>query len=801
MGSSRSQFTRLVWLAGFLVVSMAVVFCLYVAAEKRLDRKNESLLLSREQAGELRDSSDNLTRLVRTFVATDNEWYAGEFQRILDIRDGKIPPLSAPAKVYWELGTPDPHAVAEPLLERMRRAGITEEELAVLASAKAESDALTAIEFRAMKNLRELQQAGKVPAARRMEILATLYEGPYQESKLRIMSAIARFDQMVGNRTREAVRGASIDADILRWAFAFLGMLLIFTLVGIYRSLHNILGGSVEEVRTAIGRVGIFEDGEKTGGESPEGGSVLSWLDAQQNHLENLRAERTALRRRFEIIFEEAPIGIAIIDSINGQILNLNSKFADIIGYTPEEVRGLDWMSITHPDDIAPDEENMRRLNAGEIPGFAMEKRYFHRNGSIVWINMTIAPLRLPDITRRTHLCMVEDITGRKRREIELHDAMRQARAAAVAKDNFLAGVSHEIRTPLNGILGMTGILLESGLSGENREYLEIAHSSAETLLALVNDLLDFSKIEAGKIEIEHVDFDLLPVIESCSKPHRAAASRKEVALSVETADALPPRLCGDPTRLRQILNNLLSNAVKFTERGRVVLRVHPGGRADGVVFEVEDTGIGIPPEKLPMLFQKFTQLDASTTRRYGGTGLGLCISRQLAKMMGGDISVTSKPGEGSVFSLALPLPSAQPAPETGSASATPAPPDWNPGALALVVEDNPNNRLLLMSHLKALKLPAHAVVNGAEALGELGKKTYSIVLMDLQMPVMGGLDAAVRIRAGATGENNSAIPIVAVTANAQPEERARCLAAGMNDYLLKPFTRSQLLEKIRPYL
>ncbi|MCC7267861.1 MAG: response regulator [Caulobacteraceae bacterium] len=437
--------------------------------------------------------------------------------------------------------------------------------------------------------------------------------------------------------------------------------------------------------------------------------------------------------------------------------------------------------------------KGVRSVLDGEAESFT--RAYQSRNGE--WFRMTAArfagegPVRCVVITQS-----IADLKVSEARLKEANASLKKARDAAdaanAAKSDFLATMSHEIRTPLNGVLGMAQAMTNDDLPGAQRERLSVIRKSGETLLVLLNDLLDLSRIESGRMELEDGVIDLAGVVGGVQSTFQALAEAKGVALVADIAPAAEGFWRGDPTRVRQILSNLVSNAVKFTSEGEVGIAVEATRR--GLVLTVSDTGPGVPADRLPLLFDKFVQADASTTRRHGGSGLGLAICKELAVLMGGDVEASSIVGEGSTFTLRLPV---ERAAAPAAAAPEPSAPVEDRPLRVLAADDNEMNRLVLTTLLGQLGMQVTCVDDGAEAVAAVIGGDWDLVLMDVQMPNLDGLAATRLIRADELQTRRPRLPIIALTANAMDHHRAEYLACGMDAVVAKPIELPLLLAAI----
>jgi PAS domain S-box-containing protein len=535
-----------------------------------------------------------------------------------------------------------------------------------------------------------------------------------------------------------------------------------------------------------------------SGEERPRDAATLEALSAIAtqlgNTLQRMRVEATLRETEAEYRqLVESSTDVAWRIDTSGRFTFMNNASEQVLGWNPANLRGKLFTTISDPASIDRDRVALAHLLSGdELWGYETVAR--NASGGKVHLKLSARPQR----DEAGHITGAQGILHDISLEVSTRDALRVARETAeqadAAKSAFLANMSHEIRTPMTGILGTADLILDSDLTPEQRRSVELIVASGETLLTIINDILDLSKIEAGQLALEDIALDLPHLLHDTVSLMSSAARNKAVELVLEVGDDVPRAVRGDPTRLKQVLNNLVSNAIKFTTEGRVTVRASMASREDdvGVIrFAVRDTGIGIEPEAVARIFEPFRQADVSTTRNYGGTGLGLSISRRLVEMMGGALEVDSIPGVGSEFHFTIGMPIAAEAEATGARASAPA----KRGNLhVLIVEDNPVNQEVASTMLRRRGHSVDIVSNGREAVDAVARQRFDVVLMDLQMPILDGMAATAEIRANERGKR---VPIIALTANAASGERDRCLAAGMDDYVAKPFRAADLIDAV----
>jgi PAS domain S-box-containing protein len=494
---------------------------------------------------------------------------------------------------------------------------------------------------------------------------------------------------------------------------------------------------------------------------------------------------------------------VSITDTGN-RILFVNAAFLRMYGYTEEELIGQ-HISIVAEEGADVIEEIRASTITEEWRGELINRR---KDGSLFPIQLSTSVVRDEEGRPEALVGVATDITERREAECELARAKQDADRANQAKTAFLAHMSHEIRTPLNGIMGTAGLLLDAAANPQQRDLAATVLASSTALLAIVNDVLDLSKIEAGRLEIRPEPSDLAALVTDAVALMAPCARQKGLEFHLQGASQ-PLPVFGDGGRIRQILLNLVGNAIKFTDHGSVAVSLQCEPREDQTAlfhFAVEDTGVGIPADKLPSLFAEFVQVDSSLTRRHDGTGLGLAISQRLAGLMGGSIAVESSPGKGSRFCFSVPLPvaAATPAADAADAAPDPCPPAAAPAASpgqaprVLLVEDNAVNQKLGRMMLERLGCAVEVAGDGQQAVDLLAGAPSDVVFMDCRMPVMDGYTATAQIRRSETG--NRRTPVVAMTADAFQGVRDRCEAAGMDDYIGKPLGLARLAVALKKW-
>ncbi|MCE1227228.1 MAG: ATP-binding protein [Geobacteraceae bacterium] len=553
----------------------------------------------------------------------------------------------------------------------------------------------------------------------------------------------------------------------------------------------------VDQVETGTPEVRVQLNGNDEA--SRLGCAVNAMLDTLQQREESLR--RT--EQRFRSMIENAGDAIYIHDHY-GKILSINQVCCLQTGYSQEE---LVTASVTlfdrHLDQqVLQETWNLAKTDPARFP-MTLETVHVRKDGSSFPAEVRLS--LLPTESEFQFVGMVRDVTERKRAEEELLAAKTAAEVANTTKSEFLANMSHEIRTPMNGVIGNAQLLRFTDLTEEQSCYLEYIEADAKHLVSVINDLLDLSKIEAGKMELEQTSFSLRDCIHGLLKPMTPRIASKGLTLKTEIDDTVPNALTGDQLRLKQILRNLVGNAIKFTDQGSVILQVKLLERSEDKAlfhFSVLDTGIGIAPEALEKLFAPFTQADSSVTRKFGGTGLGLSICNRLAGLMGGRISVDSKEGTGSSFHVTLPF-QINPSPELSEETEqeTGSPPTWDGKPLTiLLVDDSQTSRIMASSLLRHFGHRVQTAENGAEALELWRKGPFDIILMDIQMPVMDGLEAT-RIIREEEHTTNRHTAIIALTAHALVEQRRHLLASGFDGYVSKPLDVTALNTEMKRVL
>ncbi|MEE4242621.1 MAG: response regulator [Desulfopila sp.] len=545
-------------------------------------------------------------------------------------------------------------------------------------------------------------------------------------------------------------------------------------------------------------------------------------INKQNIHLRNLNNEmkkeieeriqtETKLKQvsqqelQYRMLFEQSRDAITIV-SASGRFLEANQAFLTMMECSKEDVLGM------NPKDFWVDQkqrQNWLKLLKEQRSVIDYQSRHITSSGKVRDLTLTTNATTNRDGTT-VYLTILRDITDKLEDERKLIAAKTEAEQANLAKSNFLANMSHEIRTPMNGIIGMTDIVLESSLNTNQRNYLKMVRSSADRLLDIINNILDFSKIEAGRLELEAIEFNIREKLTELTSLMAIKAQNNNVSLLLQISENIPQTIIGDPTRLMQILINLTNNAIKFSPNGEVTLKVKvlktlPPAQIV-LYFSVKDNGIGVPPEKQKTIFESFSQADASTTRQYGGTGLGLTISSQLCHLMNGEIGMKSEKNRGALFWFTASFIAPEKTQETGKQEhgriirSELTREEIFKDIRILLAEDDYINKTLATAILEKARFKVTAVSNGHEAVAEAARMPYDLILMDIQMPEMDGYEATRTIRQHEK-ETARHTPIIAMTAHAIKGDREKCLQAGMDDYVTKPINTTELYMAIERHL
>ncbi|MTB52187.1 PAS domain-containing sensor histidine kinase [Lewinella sp. W8] len=525
-------------------------------------------------------------------------------------------------------------------------------------------------------------------------------------------------------------------------------------------------------------------------------GHVWRYQDVTQQRQANLKIQQS--EEKYRGIIENMRLGLMEVDP-DGVIVKPYPRFCEMTGYAPEELIGKKANDVfLTPEFLALMQE--QDSNRMEGQGDVYEIKLKLKDGQFKWVMISGAPFYNIEGEVAGSIGIHYDITHQKELQEQLELAREEAERARDAEKGFLANMSHEIRNPINAVVGMTNLLFDTPLNPEQKEYLNTIKYSSDLLLALISDILDISKITAGQLEVNLQTFDLEGLVTAISNATKFRLSSSEVDFKLDYDHRIPSPLLTDTTMVNQILMNLLGNATKFTHQGEVGLRTELIEQNDSAVvvgFEIWDTGIGIAQDQLPHIFDRFNQAGKATASQYGGTGLGLPITKELIELLGGEISVKSEPGQYTRFNFALEFNLSQEQVYARQLPGIPSPNGSEENLSFLIVEDNDMNRLYLERTLSRWGYRFHSTKNGQEALDALDRHKYHMILMDIRMPVMDGYEATIRLRSKSENPNQQ-VPIIALTASALTDEKAKALKAGMNYHLTKPFSPEQLKEAIR---
>jgi signal transduction histidine kinase/DNA-binding response OmpR family regulator len=749
-----SPLTRHVWLFVGAFVALVGVFVVYAWSERQIDRANDLRQQSFLLANELHRSSDDLTRMARTYVVTQDRRYKTYYQAILDIRDGKKPRPPGYHAIYWDLIVANDYVPPQnqaqqtiALLDLIRQTGCTDQEFDYLQQAKENSDALTATEFEAM---RLVETPGPGAELNHTKARVMMYDDQYHQAKASIMKPINAFYALMDARTLKKLHAAETNAFNLRIVFVVFALILMLLLFRANAILSSSVGLIIDTTYTKLYRKAR---------DQRINGLVFAVV---------LIAIAAALR-----IWPLDPLGTKLVWLTFYPAVMVISIYG---GFWP----GLLGTALTCLVAI--------------FLGPLLVGAHFIETGAD-WLGMSVFVL--------TGTMIASVAEAMLRANVRANRAQEEAEAANQANSIFLANMSHELRTPLNAILGFSSLMRKDPqLRMEQRDRLDIINRSGEHLLTLINDVLEMAKIEAGRLAVRKLPFDLGGLVRDVTDMMRIRAQEKGLQLLVDQSSEFPRWVIGDEVRVRQVLINLVGNAIKFTQQGGVTVRLgmKPMPTEQMLLLEVEDSGSGISPVDQQRIFEPFVQVGDSASQK--GTGLGLTITRQFVQLMGGTVRVQSTLGKGTKLCVELPVEKVDSEEAVGASSLITgevvglAP--GQPVLRILVVDDQLENRLLLTQLMENIGFQVEVAVNGAMGVQLFQSWQPQLVWMDRRMPVMDGLEATRCIRELPGGGD---VKIVAVTASAFMEQREEMLSAGMDDFVRKPYRSSEIYECLSKHL
>ncbi|MET0603407.1 MAG: ATP-binding protein [Baekduia sp.] len=833
--SIRGLLKALLGVVVVLAVLLSIVTLLQVRTATERSQAERQRVTSFRLSDGMRQSSNDLTRMVRLYVTTGDPRYRRYYDEILAIRSGDAPrPLHYDSS-FWDRVLADGDAKVRrgppaALTELMRRAHFSSDEFAALAASLRASNDLALLELQMMNKVAPRIAAG-VDRDYLREVApryARLVDDNYHAQKRKIMEAIDRFTALVDARTARRAQDLQGSTDRLLAVqtaiLVLLAAVLAAALVVAARSIVRPLSRLADVTR----RITLGDWSQRA---EPHGVAELTQLagdfnemaDAIENDLAGRRiAEREAreAENRLQTIADRVPGAVFQfhIDADGGFNVRFTSRHGSIHRLARNQDGDFPGMArVVLPEDRGGWLDTMLSAARSGRP-WAHEYRIHTPDGEVAWMQGQALTVKNPDGSAELY-GFVADVTERKALEADLRRAREDAEAADRAKSAFLAMMSHELRTPLVAVTGTLEILALDALDERQRELVDVAMGSARALLAVIGDVLDFSKIEAGFLDLAPVTVAVGPLVSEVVGQHRHAARLRGLELTTTLDPALGAAHVVDAGRLRQVLGNLLGNAMKFTREGGVAVdvRVLDGGGADRtqrVALAVSDTGIGIAPEDQRRLFVPFTQASTDHARSSEGTGLGLAICRQLVEAMGGTVTLRSAPGQGTTVTVELPLTvgasaDAEPVPGSDGAAAAagrrmlPASREAaeGEGSLVLLVEDHPVNRQVLAAQLEAIGFRVDSAGDAAEALEHFDGGRYGLVFTDIQLPHVDGYELARRLRDAERASGRQRTPLLALTASALQGERERCRAVGMDDVVTKPTTMAILAGTLRRWL